>query len=182
MARPHGGCGEAHEGMKAAVDECVSNFVEQAKTDLEQKLKESESSVDPEYAKSILDALVEKYDWVSWSVRVFKDGGMLLFGKRHHVKSGGVNYFEHLGNNKIKIVVSFTDDPKPLDKVQIKDQIEKGKQKGNMQSMAESLSENFPNCLVHAVSSSKVKEANNFNPEHFYYIYHKTAYICIHTE
>ncbi|KAM9436476.1 uncharacterized protein Hap1MRO34_000890 [Clarias gariepinus] len=171
--------------MKAAVDECVDKFAEQAKTDLDQMIKERQSSVDPEFPKVLLDALVKKYDWVSWSVRVFKDDERKflkrLARKRHHVKDGGVNYFEYLCNNKIRIVVSFSAEPKPLNKNQIKDQIEE--EKGNIESVFESLCESLPNCLVHAVSrSTKVEEANNFDPEHIYFISHKTANICIHSE
>ncbi|XP_047006214.1 uncharacterized protein LOC108256181 isoform X2 [Ictalurus punctatus] len=175
---------EVEKRMKAAVDECVDNFPAQAKIDINQKLTERQSSVDPEFTKFILDALVKKYDWVSWSVRVFKDDdsrlGRFLFGKRRHI-NGGDNYFDFLSNNKIRIVVSFTADPKPLNKSQINDEIEE--KKGDMKSMAESLCRSFPNCHVHAVSrANRVEEANNFNPEHFYYIHHKKADICIHSE
>ncbi|XP_058232919.1 protein rapunzel-like [Hemibagrus wyckioides] len=171
--------------MKAAVDECVNNFSEQAKIDIDEKVKEKQSSVDPEFTKFILDALVEKYYWVSWSVRVFKDDETkllkLLFGKQRHINGGSDNYFEHFCNNKIRIVVSFTADPKPLNKNQIKDQIEN--EKGGVEAVAESLSKSFPNCFVHTISrSKKVEEANNFNPDDFYYISHKKAHICIHSE
>lgn len=176
---------DVEKSMKAAVDECVNNFAEQAKMDIEQKLVEKQSSVDPEFTKFLLDALDQKYYWVSWSVRVFKDEeskiGKFLFGKQRHVNGGGGDFFEILCNNKIRIVVSFTADPKTLNKSQIKDQIEK--EKGGMGAMAESLSKSFPNCLVHAISrSKKVEEINNFKPEHFYYISHKIAHICIHSE
>ncbi|KAF4076097.1 hypothetical protein AMELA_G00226550 [Ameiurus melas] len=173
---------EVEKRMKAAVDECVDNFPAQAKIDINQKLTERQSSVDPEFTQFILDALVKKYDWVSWSVRVFKDDDSKLgrlFGKRRHV-NGGDNYFDFLCSNKIMIVVSFTADPQPLNKCQIKDQIEE--EKGSIKSMAESLSRSLPNCHVHAVSANRVEEANNFNPEHYYYMHHKKVYICIHSE
>lgn len=162
---------DVEKRMKAAVDECVNNFAEQAESDIDEKLKERPSSVDPEFTQFLLDALVEKYYWVSWSVRVFKDGdsklGKFLFGKHRHINSGGGNYFDWL-NNKTRIVVSFTADPKSLNKSQIKDQIEK--EKGGLESVAESLCKSFPNCLVHVITrSEKVEEANNFKPEDFYY-------------
>ncbi|XP_027013649.2 uncharacterized protein LOC113649844 [Tachysurus fulvidraco] len=176
---------DVEKRMKAAVDECVNNFAEQAKSDIDKMLKGKQSSVDPEFTKFLLEALVEKYYWVSWSVRVFNaDDSKLvkfLFGKKHHINGGVDNYFENLSGNKIRVVVSFTADPKPLDKNQIKDQIEK--EKGGVESVAESLSHSFPNCLVHAINRcTKVKEANNFQPEHLYYIHHKQAHICIHSE
>ncbi|XP_027013468.1 uncharacterized protein LOC125138341 [Tachysurus fulvidraco] len=177
---------DVEKRMKAAVDECVNNFAEQAKSDIDEMLLEKQSSVDPEFTKFILEALVKKYYWVSWSVRVFNDddGGKsvkFLFGKKRHVNCGVDNYFEHLSGNKIRVVVSFTADPKPLDKNQIKDQIEN--ENGDVESVAESLSKSFPNCLVHAIShTKKMEEANNFEPEHLYYISHKKAHICIHSE
>ncbi|XP_060717736.1 uncharacterized protein LOC132840239 [Tachysurus vachellii] len=171
--------------MKAAVDKCVDNFAEQAKTDIDEMLLEKQSSVDPEFTKSLLETLVEKYYWVSWSVRVFNDDDSklvkFLLGKKHHINGGVHYYFEHLCGNKIRVVVSFTADPKPLDKIQIKDQIEN--ENGGMESVAESLSKSFPNCLVHAINRcTKVEEANNFEPEHLYYNSHKKAHICIHSE
>ncbi|KAM9436558.1 rapunzel 5 isoform 1-T1 [Clarias gariepinus] len=178
---------DVEKRMKAAVDECVNNFPEQAKKDVEHKLVERQSSVDPEFTKFLLDSLAKKYDWVSWSVRVFNHSGIFfwnwLAGKRYHGSGGGINYFDLLTDNKVRIVVSFTANPKPLNKVQIKDQIENEKLKGDMISVAESLCKSLPNCLVHAVSRYKrVEEANNFVPECYYYAAHKRAHICIHSE
>ncbi|KAK2815262.1 hypothetical protein Q7C36_023528 [Tachysurus vachellii] len=176
---------DVEKHMKAAVDECVNNFAEQAKSDIDEMLQVKQSSVDPEFTKFLLEALVKKYYWVSWSVRVFNDDDSkivkCMFGKKHHINGGVDNYFEHLCGNKIRVVVSFTADPKPLDKNQIKDQIEN--ENGDVDSVAESLSKSFPNCLVHAINrSTNVEEANNFEPEHLYYNSHKKAHICIHSE
>ncbi|XP_053467960.1 uncharacterized protein LOC128599925 isoform X1 [Ictalurus furcatus] len=178
---------DVEKRMKAAVDECVNNFPAQAKMDVEHKLTETQSHVDPEFTKFLLDALVKKYDWVCWSVRVFNHGGIFfwnwLAGKRYHGSGGGINYFDLLTKNKIRIVVSFTANPKPLNKVEIKDQIENERLKGDMISVAESLCKTLPNCLVHAVSRYKrVEEVNNFDPECYYYAVHKRAHICIHSE
>ncbi|KAM9436408.1 protein rapunzel-like [Clarias gariepinus] len=167
---------DVEKRMKAAVDECVDKFAEQAKTDLDQMIKERESSVDPEFPKLLLDSLVKKYDWVSWSVRVFKDEDFCLLSVNN-----GVNYFEYLCNNKIRIVVSFTAEPKPLNKSMINDQTEK--EKGGIQSVFKTLCDSHPTCLVHAVSpSTRVEEANNFNPEHVYFSSHKTANIFMHAK
>ncbi|XP_053530863.1 rapunzel 5 [Ictalurus punctatus] len=178
---------DVEKRMKAAVDECVNNFPAQAKMDVENKLTERQSHVDPEFTKFLLDALVKKYDWVCWSVRVFNHGGIFfwnwLAGKRYHGSGGGINYFDLLTKNKIRIVVSFTANPKPLNKVEIKDQIENERLKGDMISVAESLCKTLPNCLVHAVSRYKrVEEVNNFDPECYYYAVHKRAHLCIHSE
>ncbi|XP_062841623.1 rapunzel 5 [Trichomycterus rosablanca] len=178
---------DVEKRMKAAVDDCIQNFPEQAKLDLEHELLERQAGVNPEFTKILLETLTKKFDWVCWSVRVFSQSGVFLWnwlaGKNYQGSYGGVHFFEILTKNKIKIVVSFTVDPKQLNKSQIKDQIEKEKLKGNMKSLAESLCKNFPNCLVHTVSRYKtVEEANNFQPECYYYAAHKKAHICLHSE
>lgn len=178
---------DVEKRMKVAVDDCIQNFPTQAKMDLEHELLERSADVNQEFAQMLLETLTKKFDWVCWSVRVInhKDGflGNLLGGKNYQVNDGSANFFEILTINEIKIVVSFTTDPKPLKKNQIKDQIEKENFKGNMKSVAESLCRNFPSCLVHIVSPGKrVKEANSFQPECYYYIAHKKAHICIHSE
>ncbi|XP_030639181.1 rapunzel 5 [Chanos chanos] len=173
--------------MKAAVDECTQNFAVQAKMDIESHLLQRQASIDPEFTKFLLDHLAKKYDWVSWSIRVFSHGGIFfwnwLAGKKYHGSGGGDNFFDLLTNNNIRIVVSFSADPKPINKSQLQDQIETQKLKGNMVSVAQSLCNSLPNCLVHAVSRyKKMEEMNNFQPECYYYGIHKRAYLCIHSE
>lgn len=173
--------------MKAAVDDCTENFAEQAKLDMEHLLQENPGTVDPEFTKSLLDSLVKKYDWVSWSIRAFSDRERIFFfnwlaGKKYH-GSGGANWFDILTKSKIKVVVSFCVNPKPINKGQIQELIEQQKLKGNMMAVALSLQKNFPNCLVHAVSHYKaVVETNNFREDSYYYGKHKRAYLCIHPE
>lgn len=178
---------DVEERMKAAVDECIQNFAVQAKTDIERQLLDKPGSVDQEFTKSLLEVLAKKYDWVSWSIRVFNHGGIFfwnwLAGKKYHGSGGGGNFFDLLTQNNIRIVVSFSADPKPINKNQLQDQIEKQKLKGNMVSVAQALCGGQPNCLVHAVSRYKrVEETNNFQPECYYFGIHKRAYICIHSE
>ncbi|KAJ7985467.1 hypothetical protein DPEC_G00352330 [Dallia pectoralis] len=173
--------------MKAAVDDCTDNFAKQAKLDMEGQLKEKPGSVNGVFTKSLLDMLVKKYDWVSWSLRVFSDKERIFFfnwlaGKKYHGSGGGTNYFDVMTNNNIKVVVSFSVEPKPIDKEQIQKQIERQKLKGNMDDVAQSLSEGLPNYLVQAISHYKVVvEINNFPNDCYYYEYNK-AYLCIHPE
>ncbi|XP_028837700.1 rapunzel 5 [Denticeps clupeoides] len=172
--------------MKAAVDDCVENFAVQAETDVQQQLKEKPLRVDPECTKSLLEILAKKYDWVSWSIRVFSDSGLFLWnwlaGKKYYGSGGCRNHFE-ITSNKIKVVVSFSLSPKPINKVQVLELIENQRQKGDMASVAQSLCNSIPDCVVHAVSRyKKVEERNNFQPECYYYAVHKRAHICIHSE
>lgn len=178
---------EVEERMKAAVDECTQNFAEQAQTDLEHYLQDNHGPLDQDLTRSLLETLEKKYDWVRWSVRAFSDRERIFFfnwlaGKKYH-GSGGANWFDILTRNKVKVVVSFCVDPKPINKAQIQEQVEQQRLKGNMMAVALSLNKSFPNCLVHAVSHYKaVVESNNFQDDCYYYSKHKRAYLCIHPE
>jgi len=173
--------------MKAAVDDCTDNFADQAKLDVELLLQENPGAVNRDFTKSLLDTLVKKYDWVNWSIRAFSDKERIFFfnwlaGKKCH-GSGGANWFDVLTRSKIKVVVSFCVDPKPINKSQIQEHIEAQKMKGNMIDVALALNKSFPNCLVHAVSHYKeVVESNNFHEDCYYYGKHKRASLCIHSE
>ena len=178
---------DVEKRMKAAVDECTENFADQAKMDIEHKLLENPGTVNQDFTKSLLDSLVKKYDWVNWSVRAFSNRERIFFfnwlaGKKCH-GSGGANWFDILTKTKIKVVVSFCVDPKPINKSQILEQIESQKMKGNMMAVALALNKSFPNYLVHAVSHYKeVVQSNNFHEDCYYYGKHKRAYLCIHSE
>lgn len=178
---------DVEKRMKAAVDDCTENFADQAKMDMEGILLEGPGTVNQEFIKTLLEVLVKKYDWVNWSIRAFGDKERLFFfnwlaGKKYH-GSGGANWFDILTKNKIKVVVSFCVGPKPINKMQIQEEIERQKLKGDMMGVAQSLNKSFPNCLVHAVSHYKeVVETNNFHEDCYYYEKHKRAYLCIHPE
>nr|XP_057909334.1 rapunzel 5 [Doryrhamphus excisus] len=173
--------------MKTAVDYCTETFLDQAKLDLEDQLKENPGTVSEDFTQVLLDSLVKKYDWVKWSVRAFNSRERIFFynwlaGRKFH-GSGGANWFDATTSNKIKVVVSFCVDPQPIDKSQIREQIEQQKLKGNMMAVALTLNRCFPNCLVHAVSHYKeVVESNNFSVESYYYGKHKRAFLCIHPQ
>nr|XP_055067212.1 uncharacterized protein LOC129448683 [Misgurnus anguillicaudatus] len=178
---------EVEKRMKAAVDECIKNFLEQAEIDVKQQLGERQASVDPEFTSFILDILAKKYDWVCWSVRVFNHSGLFfwnwLAGKPYHGEGEIGNSIDLLTENGIRIVVSFSADPKPINKSQVLEQIETQKLKGNMMSVAQSLCSSLPNTMVYTVSRYKnIEEKNNFHQECYYFGIHKNAYFCIHSK
>lgn len=178
---------DVEKRMKAAVDECTEKFADQAKLDMEHLVVENPGTVNQEFIKSLLDSLVKKYDWVNWSIRAFSEKEPVFFfnwlaGKKYH-GSGGANWFDIFTKNKIKVVVSFCVNPKPINKSQVQGEIESQKLKGNMMEVALSFKKIFPNYLVHAVSYYKeVVETNNFQEDCYYFGKHKRAYLCIHPE
>ncbi|KAK9514246.1 hypothetical protein VZT92_027725 [Zoarces viviparus] len=187
VKRWQGRMDDVEKRMKAAVDDCTENFADQAKQDMEHLLQEKPGVVNLDFTKSLLGTLIKKYDWVNWSIRAFNDKERIFFfnwlaGKKCH-GSGGANWFDILTKSKIKVVVSFSVDPKPINKSQIQEQIEAQKMKGNMMDVAQVLNRSFPNYMVHAVSHYKeVVESNNFHEDCYYYGKHKRAYLCIHSE
>lgn len=178
---------DVEKRMKAAVDDCKDNFAAQAEIDMKRRLSENPSTVKDECIKQLLEALVKKYDWVNWSIRAFSDKERFflfnwLAGKNYQ-GSGGANWFNISTKNKIVVVVSFCIDPKPINKAQIQEEIERQKLRGDMKAVAQSLNNSIPNCLVHVISTYKeVVETNNFHEDCFYYMKHKGAYLCIHPE
>ncbi|CAJ1062881.1 uncharacterized protein LOC117823517 [Xyrichtys novacula] len=178
---------DVEKRMKAAVDECTEKFADQAKLDVEHMLQENPATVSHEFTQTLLDALVKKYDWVRWSIRTFHERERIFFfnwlaGKKCH-GHGGKNWFEFVTKNKIVVVISYCADPKPINKSQIQEKIEARKLKGNMKSLALSLNNFFPDCLVHTVSHYKeVVESHNFHEDSYYYWKHKKAHLCIHPQ
>ncbi|KAK7880510.1 hypothetical protein WMY93_032852 [Mugilogobius chulae] len=173
--------------MKAAVEDCTQNFAAQAKDDMELHLQENPGPATVEFTKSLLDQLVKKYDWVCWSIRVFNNTEWFflfnwLAGKKFHGTSGA-NWFDLLTKTNVKVVVSFCVEPKPINKVEIAEQIETERLTRDMNHAALCLNKSFPNCLVHTISRFKnVVETNNFQPECYYFEKHKKVYMCVHPE
>lgn len=178
---------DVEKRMKAAVDECIENFADQAKLDMEHLVVENPGMVNQEFIKSLLDSLVKKYDWVNWSIRAFnKEEKFFIFnwlaGKKYQ-GSTGANLFDLTTKKNIQVVISFCVNPKPFNKSLIQEQIDVLKLKGGMTTVASALSKSLPNCLVHAISHYKeVVETNNFHEDCYYYGKHKKAYLCIHPE
>ncbi|XP_036820595.1 uncharacterized protein LOC118944659 [Oncorhynchus mykiss] len=177
---------QVEESMKKVIDDIIDNFAPRAKEDMVKQLEEIPGSVDLGFTKSILDTLKNKYDWVSWSIRVFNDKERIFFfnwlaGKKYHGSEGGANFFEVMTKNNIKVVISFSVQPKLINMDLIKEQIEGEKLKRNMMDVAQIVSRRLPNCQVHAVSAyKKVVESNNFKEGCYYYGKHQKVYICVH--
>lgn len=178
---------DVEKRMKAAVDECTEKFPEQAKSDLELLVTNDHGNVSQEFIKTLLDSLVAKYDWVKWSIRAFGERESFFFfnwlaGKNYQSKEG-CNWFEILTPSKVKVVVSFCVDPKPIDKNRIREEVEGRKLRGDMTDVALSVRKTFPDLLVHAISYyKKVEETNNFDENCYYYQKLKGAYLCLHLE
>ncbi|XP_075899430.1 protein rapunzel-like [Nelusetta ayraudi] len=178
---------DVEKRMKEAVDDCTDNFAQQAKMDMEGLLLKNPAAVNQEFIKELQEVLIRKYDWVNWSIMAFNDKERIFFfnwlaGKKYH-GSSGANWFDIFIKNKIKVVVSFCIDPKPINKAQIREEIEQQSINRDMTAVAQSLKKSIPCYQVHAISIyKKVVETNNFHEDCFYIMKHKGAYLCIHPE
>ncbi|XP_048008885.1 protein rapunzel-like [Megalobrama amblycephala] len=171
--------------MKETIKKCVHSFPEQAELDIKRLVKEREDGNLQEMAKELLDFLVKKYDWVSWSIRVVSN-----LGKIRNLRAGqnfqcvaGQSYFEVSQGNDINLVVSFCSAPQPVPNESIKQMMEGPARKGDAKAVVEFMEEQLAGFLVHAVSRHKESFAvSSFPEECHYWDKHKNVNVCVHAE
>ncbi|KAK2903564.1 hypothetical protein Q8A67_008277 [Cirrhinus molitorella] len=167
---------EIETKMKEMIERCVDSFPEQAELDIKRLVKEKENGNLQEIAKELLDFLVKKYDWVSWSIRVISN-----LGKISNLRAGqnfqcvaGQNYFEVSQGNDTNLVVSFSSNPQPVPNESVKQMMEGPARKGDAKAAVELLEKQLAGFLVHAVSRHKDSFAlSNFPEECHYWEKHK---------
>ncbi|XP_053744196.1 protein rapunzel-like [Synchiropus splendidus] len=171
--------------MKSTIASCIAAFPDQAKTDCQLLLQGKEEESLQEVTKQLLEFLVKKYDWVSWSVRLINHSGSTYRNWRagehfHHV--AGQNWFEVLQVNNINLVVSYSTSPKPVPRDSIQQVMETlGKKKAP--GVVEVLEEQLCGFVVHAVSRHKESAAEwNFPADCHYWERHKNVMLCVHSE
>ncbi|KAJ3597675.1 hypothetical protein NHX12_001712 [Muraenolepis orangiensis] len=174
--------------MKTTIEACVTAFPEQAKLDAQRLLQEKDQQNLPDIAQALLDFLVGKYDWVSWSVRVINHSGSTYRNWRagdhfHHV--AGQNWFEVLQVNNVNLVVSYSGggSPQKVPRDFIQQLMEVQGRKGNAQAVVEILEKQLSGFVVHAVSRHKESAAAwSFPEECHYWERHKNVAVCVHSE
>lgn len=177
---------EVESKMKAAIESCIAAFPEQAKLDVQRLLQETEEENLQDAPQSLLEFLVKKYDWVSWSVRLIKSSGKafenLRAGKHfHHV--AGQNWFEVLQGNDVSLVASFSTAPQPVPSDCVRQLMEGPARKGNAPEAVEALEKQLCGFIVHAISRHKESAAAwSFPEECHYWEHHKNVAVCVHSE
>ncbi|XP_015257211.1 PREDICTED: uncharacterized protein LOC107102412 [Cyprinodon variegatus] len=177
---------EVETQMKASIESCIAAFPEQAKSDVQRLLQEKEEENLQDAVQRLLEFLVKKYDWVSWSVRLINHSGStyrkLRAGKHfHHV--AGQNWFEVLQVDDISLVVSFSTKPLPVPSDFIRQLMEGPGKKGNAPEVVEVLEKQVCGFIVHAVSRHKESEAAwSFPDDCHYWERHKNVAVCVHSE
>lgn len=177
---------EVESRMKSAIESCIAAFPEQAKLDTERLLKENHEENLQDSTQQLLEFLVKKYDWVSWSVRLINHSSSTYRNWRagehfHHV--AGQNWFEVLQVNNINLVVSYSTKPQPVPHDCIRQAMEGQGKKGNAPAVVEVLEKQLCGFVVHAVSRHKESAAAwSFPEDCHYWERHKNVAVCVHSE
>ncbi|XP_015192199.1 rapunzel 4 [Lepisosteus oculatus] len=170
--------------MNAVIEDCISSFPEQAKMDARKLVRDREARTNQQLADHLVDFLKKKYDWVSWSVRVFNSpSGVFsnMFSKEYQCCTGRSRFQLPEGDSKFNVVVSYSASPEPVDKSDIQQLIEQQK-KASVVSVAELLFDRLPACVVHAVKPTKDLGVSwSFSEELHYWEQHKNFAVCVHS-
>uniref|UniRef100_A0A8C7Y8A9 Rapunzel 4 n=1 Tax=Oryzias sinensis TaxID=183150 RepID=A0A8C7Y8A9_9TELE len=171
------------EKINAVVEECIVSFPNQAKTDCERLVRDQEGLDNKQLADALIGILKKKYDWVGWSVRVYKSQSSILPTKKKFDCPTGKSRFQvTTSNEKLNIWVSYSASPEPLDKNLIQELIQSQK-KPTVENVAENLFEKLPgDCMVHTVKSSKDLVCSwSFTDDLHYWEEHKNLHVCVHS-
>ncbi|XP_038137111.1 protein rapunzel-like isoform X2 [Cyprinodon tularosa] len=169
--------------MNAIIEDCIVSFPKQAELDSRRLVRDEGGLTNQELADAIIEKLRKKYDWVSWSVRIFRSpSGLFASKKVNDCPTGKSRFRVPTSDEKRNVWVSYSSSPEPVDKNRIQQLIQSQK-KLDVVSVAESLFENLPgDCVVHSVKSSKDLACTwSFKDELHYWEEHKNFYLCVHS-
>lgn len=170
------------EKMNAVIEDCIVSFPKQAELDSRRIVRDHSGFTNKQLADAIVEKLKKKYDWVGWSVRVFRTPTGLFANKKDYHCSTGKSRFQVLSDEKLNVWVSYSSSPEPLDKDQIQ-QLILGQKKLAVVGAAELLFEKLPgDCVVHTVKTSKDLACSvSFSEDLHYWEEHKNIYVCVHS-
>lgn len=177
---------EVESKMKRTIEACIAAFPEQASVDLQRFLQKRPEEELQKLAQQLLDFLVKKYDWVSWSVRLINSTGSTYRNWRagehfHHV--AGHNWFEVLPVNHLHLVVSYSSKPQPVPQACIQQLMEVAGRRASVPAVVELLEKQLSGFVVHAISCYKESAATWSFPEQcHYWDRHKNVSVCVHSE
>ncbi|KAM9851692.1 protein rapunzel-like [Aulostomus maculatus] len=171
------------EKMNAVIEDCIVSFPNQAELDSRRIVRDHSTLTNQQLADTVIEKLKKKYDWVGWSVRIFRSPTGLFAQRREFHCPTGISRFQvPSSDEKLNVVVSYGASPEPVDKDQIQQLIQSQK-KLSLACVAELLFERLPgNWVVHTVKSSKDLACSwSFSDELHYWEEHKNLYICVHS-
>lgn len=163
--------------MKSMVDQCVSEFAQQAEIDVEKMVTDKGGRDNKACTTFILKGLEDKYDWVRWSVRVYNPVG----GFDNHCV-GGPNRFHFFRLNDVNVVVSYAIDPNSIDEAHIGQLMEGKDGWSDARNVVDFITNVTPNYMVHAVKRLQGLWMSNNFPDgcHFWENYSGVT-LCVHS-
>ncbi|KAM3613597.1 uncharacterized protein V6R79_002062 [Siganus canaliculatus] len=171
------------EKMNAVIEDCITSFPTQAELDSRRLVRDHSNFTNQQLADAIIQKLKAKYDWVGWSVRIFRSPtGLFANKKDYHCPTGKSRFQVPSSDDRLNVWVSYSSSPEPVDRSQI-EQLIQSQKKIMVVSVAELLFEKLPgNCCVHTVKTSKdLACAWSFKDELHYWEEHKNFYVCVHS-
>ncbi|KAM8870060.1 protein rapunzel-like isoform 2-T4 [Spinachia spinachia] len=169
--------------MNAVIEDCIASFPKQAEIDSRQLARDQSDLTNQQLADAIVEKLKKKYDWVGWSVRVFRSPSGLFASKKNFHNPMGKSRFQLTpSDDMLNICVSYSSSPEPVDRSRIQQLIQSQK-KLTVMGAAEFLYEKLlGGCVVHAVQTSKdLGCAWSFSDKLHYWQEHKNFYVCVHS-
>ncbi|KAM4601497.1 rapunzel 4 isoform 1-T3 [Polymixia lowei] len=174
---------EVQAKMNVVIEDCILSFPKQAELDSRRLVRDHSDLTNQQLADAIIEKLKKKYDWVCWSVRIFRSpSGLLAKKKDFHCQTGKSRFQVPSSDEKLNVMVSYSPSPEPLDKNRIQQLIE-GQKKLTVVGVAELLFEELPGpCVVHTVKTSRDLACSwSFTDDLHYWEEHKSFYVCAHS-
>nr|XP_020480714.1 uncharacterized protein LOC109974712 [Monopterus albus]XP_020480715.1 uncharacterized protein LOC109974712 [Monopterus albus] len=171
------------EKMNAVIEDCIVSFPKQAELDSHRLVRDQSHLTNQQLADAIIEKLKKKYDWVGWSVRIFRaPSGLFANKKDFHCSTGKSRFLVSTSDEKLNVWVSYSSSPEPVDKNHIQQLIQSQK-KLTVVSVAELLFEKLPGaCVVHTIKTTKDLACSwSFTDELHYWEDHKNFYVCVHS-
>ncbi|XP_068179791.1 rapunzel 4 [Antennarius striatus] len=169
--------------MNAVIEECIVSFPNQAELDSRRLVRDQAHLTHKELADAIIEKLKKKYDWVGWSVRIFRTPtGLFANKKDFHCPTGKSRFQVPSSDEKLNVWVSYSSSPEPVDKNYVQ-QVIQSQKKLTVVGVAELLFEKMPgDCVVHTVKASKDLACSwSFSDELHYWDEHKNFFVCVHS-
>ncbi|CAL9706316.1 unnamed protein product [Knipowitschia caucasica] len=168
--------------MDALIEDCIVSFPKLAEQDCRRMVRDRGGSSCEQTAQELLDKLTQRYDWVRWSVRVFRSPTGFLAKKRDfHCPTGKSRFQVSSSEERLVVVVSYSASPEPVDRARVAELVQAQK-KVSVGTTAEFLFRELPgDCVVHTVKTKDLALASSFSPEEHYWEEHDKVHVCVHS-
>lgn len=169
--------------INAVIEDCIVSFPKQAEMDSRRMVRDEANLTNQQLAEALIEKLKKKYDWVGWSVRVFRSpSGLFANKKDFHCPTGKSRFQVPSSDEKLNVWVSYSSSAEPVDKNRILQLIQSQK-KLTVVGVAEVLFEKLPgDNVVHTVKTSKdLGYSWSFSEELHYWEEHRNFYVCVHS-